>query len=91
MYYRAEGSWNVDISWSNSAAQRVVWTMTANVYRDGILIYDDGHSWTENYTSDTTYDILNQTFNETGSFFIQDGKLHWINNQTGEEVILVRV
>ena len=88
--FRSEGSWNVDISWANSAAQRVVWTMTANVYRDDILVYDDGHCWTETYTDDTTFEVSDETFNGSGSFFIQDGKLHWVNNQTGEETVLVR-
>ena len=80
----------MDISWANSAAQRVVWTMTANVYRDDILVYDDGHCWTETYTDDATFEVSDETFNGSGSFFIQDGKLHWVNNQTGEETVLVR-
>ena len=89
--YRAEGSWNVDISWSGSAWERTRWNMTANIWRDDIAVYDDAHAWTETYTSDTSYTISDESFGGTGSFFIRDGKLHWVNNQTGEEIVLVPV
>ena len=89
--YRAEGSWNVDISWSGSAWERARWNMTANIWRDDIAVYDDAHAWTETYTSDTSYTISDESFGGTGSFFIRDGKLHWVNNQTGEEIVLVPV
>ena len=29
-------------------------------------------------------------FGETGSFSLQDGKLHWTNDQTGEDTVFVR-
>ena len=89
--YHGEGSLNVDISWSSSAWERSRWMMTANVYRNDIFVYEDGHYWVETYTDDTTYTISDESFGGTGSFYIQDGKLHWVNNQTGEETVFVPV
>ena len=87
--YRAEGSWNVDITWSGSAWQRARWQMTANATRSDALSYTDGHAWTETYTDNTTYTITNESFNGTGSFYLQDNKLHWADTARGEEVILI--
>lgn len=87
--WRGEGSFNVDISWSGSAFERARWQMTADVYRNDILIYEDGHSWTETYVTDTNYTISNESYGETGSFYIENGKLHWVNNKTGEETVLI--
>ena len=88
--YRAEGSMNVDISWSGSAWQRARWNMTANIYRNDIMTYEDGHSWVESYTDDTHYTISDEAFGGTGSFYIENGLLHWVNNQTGENTVFVR-
>ncbi len=89
MSYKGEGSMYVDIGWSSSAFERARWNMTADVYKDDIMIYEDGHYWVETYTDNTNYTISNEDFGETGSFFLRDGKLHWVNNHTGEETILV--
>ncbi|MBQ8076629.1 MAG: hypothetical protein IJ237_11695 [Oscillospiraceae bacterium] len=87
--YRAEGSVNVDISWSGSAWERARWNMTANIYRNDIMIYQDGHHWVETYSDDYTYTVSDETFGGTGSFFIENGKLHWRNDQTGEEAVFI--
>ena len=44
-------------------------------------------TYTDNGSS---YSISNESYNGTGSFYIQDGKLHWYNDQTGEETIFLR-
>ena len=87
--YRGEGSVNVDISWSGSAFERARWEMTADVYRDDIMIYEDGHSWIETYTDDDNFTVSEETFAGTGSFYMQDGKLHWVNDQTGEDTVFI--
>ena len=87
--YRAEGSWNVDITWSGSAWQRARWQMTANATRSDALSYTDGHAWTETYTDNTTYMISDESFNGTGSFTLQGNQLHWLDTARGEEVILI--
>ncbi len=87
--YRGEGSMNVSISWSSSAWQRSRWTMTADVYKNDIMVYNDGHYWVETYTDDSHYTTSDESFGGTGSFYLQDGKLHWVNDQTQEEVVLV--
>ena len=84
------GGYNVDISWSNSAFERVRWNMTARVNDSSVAVYSDGHQWTETYTTDTEYTISNEVFNETGSFYIQEGKLYWVNNHTGETTSFIR-
>lgn len=85
--YRDEGSMNVDIAWSSSAWQRARWTMTANVSKKDIMEYTDGHYWVENYTDDSHYTVSDESYNGTGRFFIQDGKLHWVDDQTGQETV----
>ena len=87
--YRSEGSVNVDISWSGSAWERARWQMTANIYRDDIMVYEDGHSWVESYVDNYNFTVSEEAFGGTGSFFIQNGKLHWYNEQTGEETVFV--
>ena len=86
---RSDGNLDVDISWSGSAWQRSRWQMTATE-RWGVKYYDDAHSWVETYANDNSFSVSNETFNGTGSFYIQDGKLHWYNDQTGEETVFVR-
>ena len=87
---RSDGDLNVDISWSGSAWQRSRWQMTATE-RWGVMYYDDGHTWVETYNDNgSSYSISNESYNGTGSFYIQDGKLHWYNDQTGEETIFLR-
>ena len=86
---RADGGIDVDISWSGSAWQRSRWQMTANVYQNGVPTYDDGHAWVETYTDDYNYTISDETFGGTGSFYMQDGKLHWYNDQTGQLTVFV--
>lgn len=78
------GGYNVDISWSSSAAESAHWNMTAKVNDSGVAVYSDGHEWTETYTTETEYTISNEVFGETGSFYIQDGTLYWVNNHNGQ-------
>jgi len=87
--YRAEGSMNVTVSWGSSAFERACWAMTADVTGYDTLTYTDGHYWVETYTDETHYTVSDESFNGTGRLFLQDGKLHWVNDQTGEETILI--
>ena len=87
--YRAEGSMNVDIQWSGSAWQLARWQMTANVYRDDILTYSDGHYWVETYSDDTSYAVTEESFGGTGSFYFQNGQLHWHDDLTGQDTALI--
>ena len=65
------------------------WNMTAKVYSDGVLVYEDGYHWAEIYSNDNSYETTDETWNGTGSFYMQNGRLHWYNAQTGEEVVLL--
>ena len=87
--YRAEGSQNVVITWSGSAWQRSCWTMTATVSRNDIMTYSDGHHWIETFTDENSSMITDETYGESGSFYIQDGKLHWFDNQTQQDTVFV--
>ena len=89
--YRGEGSMTVSVTWAGSAWQRARWLMTANVSGYDTMTYNDGHSWVETYTDDTHYTVSEESFGGTGSFTIRDGKLHWVNDQTRQETILVPV
>lgn len=84
------GGYNVDISWSSSAWELARWKMTARVNSNNVAVYSDGHEWTESYTDDSNYTISNEIFEETGSFYIQDNKLYWVNNSTGQTTSFVR-
>jgi len=83
--YRAEGGMNVTVTWGGSAFERACWTMTANAAGNDVMTYSNGHYWIETYTDETHYTVSNETFNGTGSFSLQNGKLLWHNDQTGED------
>ena len=84
-----ESSWYVGIIRRDTSGLRDCWNMTGKFYSDGVLVYDDGHHWTETYSNDNSYETSNETWNGTGSFYLENGRLHWYNAQTGEELILV--
>ena len=87
--YKTQGSANVDISWSNSAWSKSRWQMTAYVYKDGIMAYDDAHTWIESYVDGYNPIVSDESYGGTGSLYIQDGKLHWYNDVTGQLTVLV--
>lgn len=88
--YQNEGSVNVNVSWANSAWARSRWQMSAYIYKEGILVYDSSHFWMETGTDASNYAVSTETFDETGSFYLQDGKLRWYNDQTGQLTVLSR-
>lgn len=88
--YRAPGSYNVDVTWSNSAYERSCWKMTGNASNNSTLVYTDGHYWIETYTDPYNYLVSNEIFGETGYFYLQGGKLLWVNNRTGQSAVFVR-
>jgi len=89
MSYRNDGSMNVEILWASSATERSRWRMTARA-NGGVMVYGDGYSWVESYTSNNNYSISNEARGGTGSFYIQGTRLYWINNQTGQTIAFVR-
>jgi hypothetical protein len=89
--YAGEGKQKVNIVWSGSASERACWEMTANVTGRDLMSYSDGHYWEETWSDDSHYTVANEKTNGTGSFFIQDGKLHWHDDARGEDVVLVPV
>ena len=86
--YRDETSLNVGILWRDLSGRRDCWNMTATVYSEGVLVYGDGHYWAEVYSNDNSYTVSAESWNGTGSFYFENGRLHWYNGQTGEEVVL---
>ena len=89
--YAGEGKQKVNIVWSGSASERACWEMTADVTGRDLMSYSDGHYWEETWSDDSHYTVANEKTNGTGSFFIQDGKLHWHDDARGEDVVLVPV
>ena len=83
--YPGDNGMHVEISWSSSAWQLARWQMTARVYSDDVLTYADGHCWVENYDNNGVYTVTDESFGATGTFYMRDGKLHWHNDQTGED------
>ena len=49
--------------------------------------YTDGHYWVETFIDETHFKVSDDSYNGTGRFFIQDGKLHWVDDQTGQETV----
>jgi hypothetical protein len=87
-----EGRDRVDIFWSSSAAERSVWTMTADVVRRDTMEYHDGQYWVEQYETDGSYTVSNKRTGDSGSFYFNEqNKLVWHDNYTGDDTILVRV
>ncbi len=87
--YCTEGSVNVDVSWANSAWSRSRWQMMAYVYKDGIMVYDSSHFWIETCMDGSNFSVSSETNDGTGSLYLQDGKLHWYNDLTGQLTVLV--
>lgn len=87
--YLDEGSVDVDIRWSGSAWEMSRWRMTGKMYRNDMLVYDDAHYWVESYLNDTTFNITEESFNGSGNFYLQDGKLHWHDNQRNQDTVLI--
>ena len=87
--YKTEGSVNVNICWSNSAWQRSHWQMMAYVYKDGVMVYDSCHFWIETGIDGADYMISSESYEGTGSLYLQAGKLHWYNDLTGQLTVLV--
>ena len=92
MTYAGEGRSKVDITWSSSAFERAVWSMTADVTGYDTMTYIDGEYHVETYTDDTNFTISEQKYNGSGSFYINPaGKLEWNDNLTGQSAVLVRI
>ena len=87
--YRDESSWYVGILRRDTSGRRDCWNMTATVYSEGVLVYEDGYHWAETYSNDNSYEKSDETWYGTGSFYIENGRLHWYNAQTGEETVLL--
>ena len=87
--YRDESSWYVGILRRDTSGRRDCWNMTATVYSEGVLVYEDGYHWAETYSNDNSYETSDETWYGTGSFYMENGRLHWYNAQTGEEIILI--
>jgi hypothetical protein len=86
--YAGEGSVRAEVVWSDSAAVRSCWDMTASAHKD-MMVYDSGHVWTETWSDDSHYTVSNESYAASGSFYFADGKLVWYNDQTGQEVKMV--
>ena len=86
---RDESSRNVDIIWNNGANERICWKMTAKAQKDDMMIYEDGHTWTETYTDESNYTVSNESYGGTGSFYFSGGKLYWYNDQTHQETAMI--
>lgn len=86
--HQTEGSVNVNDFWANSEFVRSRWQMTAYVYKEGVMLYDSSHFWVI-CTDGVSYTTSAESFDGTGSLYLQDGKLHWYNDQTGQLTVLV--
>ena len=84
-----DGVYSVSVDWTNAAWQHARWSMTASVYKSDILTYSDGHYWLQSFTDDTHYTIDDERLNGTGSFYMENNKLHWVNDMTGENIVLI--
>ena len=87
--YRDDSSRYVGILRRDTSGRRDCWNMTATAYSENVLIYEDGYHWAETYSNDNSYEVSDETWNGSGSFYIENGRLHWYNAQTGEEVVLI--
>jgi hypothetical protein len=77
---RGGNSYNVEISWPNSAYEHYCWAMTGNMASDGSLVYSDAHSWVETYVDDYNYLISDEKFGGTGYFYMSGDRLIWFDS-----------
>ena len=87
--YWGEGSVRASIVWSGSAWERRCWDVVASVYRNDIMTYSNGHSWVETWTDEYNYTVTEESHTDSGSFSIQNGKLYWHNDQTGQDTVFI--
>ncbi len=68
---------SLEVSWANSAAETVVWNMTASYGEDGKLYYTDGEQTivTTDENGNQTREMVCQT--GSGFFSVYDGSLIW--------------
>ena len=68
----------VEARWPDSAAVVHEWTMTAVLGEDGTLVYEDGYETVTEYDEDGYDWIIDQIWDEVGSFSVNDaGELEW--------------
>ena len=68
----------VEARWPDSAAVVHEWTMTAVLGEDGTLVYEDGYETVTEYDEDGYDWIIDQIWDEVGSFSVNDaGELTW--------------
>ena len=53
------------------------------------MAYDDAHAWVESYADGCNPIMSDESYGGTGSLYMQDGKLHWYNDVTGQLTGLV--
>ena len=53
------------------------------------MAYDDAHSRVEICVDGCSPIVGDETDGGTGSLYMQDGKLHWYNDVTGQLTVLV--
>jgi hypothetical protein len=53
------------------------------------MTYDDAHAWVESYVDGYNPIVSDESYGGTGSLYMQDGKLHWYNDVTGQLTVLV--
>jgi hypothetical protein len=53
------------------------------------MLYDSSHFWVETCIDGVRYTTSAESFDGTGSLYLQDGKLHWYNDQTGQLTVLI--
>ena len=88
------GTYDVQIDWRSSAAERYLWEMTATEQEDGSLRYENGRHVIRTFTSDTEYTDAEQYTNGTGTFTLNSAnEIMWQDDvdHAGDDTVFISV
>jgi predicted small lipoprotein YifL len=89
----APGKVSITVTWPESAAVLDTWEFLAALDEDGKLVYADGHKTVEEYGDDGDSWITDESYDESGCFYLNDAKeLCWHDDKAegGEDSVFVR-
>ena len=87
-----DGTYDVTIEWSSSAAERAVWKMTAKAAGSNVLSYENGTYAIHTYTSENDFKVEEKYANGTGTFTLNSAfEIMWQDDigHAGDDTVFI--
>ena len=86
------GEYDVEIDWSNGAAEHDIWRMTATPSGSDRFSYSDGEYSVRKYRPDGNYNETVRSTGLTGTFILHGSEtLVWSDDEQGRDSVFVRI